>query len=380
MLGGLAVAAGAPQSGHAVHPPMPGQEYTILCRLETPDKPIIVEAPLKLASPTVPATLEQIVQLPAPLAPIKLVQYLPSAKLKQDVLPDKSKKSPPAVQISVEGPTQSYQAWLAAGDPERNRLVSLIGTWRYMAVGDVRQRDDLFGQFQTELTRDPRIIVSRGEDGAHCELPLRIGESQTAGSLGCKIRVRSFFGHFAMDDKTRKPTNVSDKRLNPAALVEVEDGSTKEERWVFAKFPEFARDKAPSGRYQVVLDCPIDKLRESPDFAIVTTGNSRHDVWLRSRDKITSKPAETGSQFEIVGSQYRFRITRFVESGKLVEEYSPAESRDAVPAVRIESVDMSGSPVTVWLALGKNRVLLTVLGPMTVTFGDKLAGPQPQHP
>ncbi len=379
LLGGIAAAA-SPPSGHAVHPPMPGQEYSVQCRIETSDKPVAAEAPLKLASPTMATALDQAVELPAPLAPLKLKRYLPRAKLKQELLPDESRKSPPAIQIAVEGPKQSYQAWLIANDPERNRLVSLIGTWRYMVVDNPRQRDELFAQFEKELTREPTIIISRGKDGVRCELPLKIGEQQTAGDLGCKVRVRSFFGHFAMDDKSGKPVNASDKRLNPAALVEIEHDAGKEERWLFAKFPDFAKDKTSSNRYQVVLDCPIDKTRESPDFAIVTIGGSTHETWLRSKGKTTFRPAKPGARFEVPGSQYHFSMTQFVASGRLIEEYVAAETKDAQPALQFEAADASGSSVVAWLGLGKSRVISTTLGPMTVTFGNRQPATAPRHP
>ena len=377
--------------GHGGHPPMPNQKFYLQCRLESSGGPEQVEAAVDLTTPSAASELNQVVDLPPPLKPIRVMEYLPRAIVEQEVIasPLQSPLSGgtgggvchPAIQISIDGPTQSHQRWLLAGDTERNRLISFIGRWRYMAVADKKQRDDLFVQFKTESTRPPKLIVSRMDRSGAQEVPVKEGLSRSLDELGCRVTVRRFFPHFAMDNETGKPTNLSKKRLNPAVLVDITYQGIQEQRWAFAKFPKFSTGEARNVPIRVMLDCPVDDTSGTPNFALVTTAARDHEVWTRHEGKITARPLALDDAVAIVGSQYNFRVTRFVASGRLVERYRPvagarfesrtSESRTGVPALKIEITDDVGKRTPLWLELGRSRVISTPKGPLTLAFSPR---------
>ena len=361
------VASAAVPAGHGAHPPMPAQKFAFRCVVPTKGEPTIVEVALKLVSPTMPAEPAQTVELPAPLPPIVVSRYLPQAVLDQSIRPEEG--APPAVLLSIDGPTQHYQRWLLAGDPDRNRLTSFIASWRYMAVRDKAERDELFGLFERELTRDPQLIISRLDGRDRQVMPLAIGARQTVDALACRLRVRSFYHDYALDDKTRKPVNRSDKRFNPAILVGIEHDGRTEERWVFRKTPDFQADRADRLPYRVLLDCPLDRKRPTPDFALVTLGRAKHEVWLRHEGKRSAHPIALEERREVVGSQYTFHVQRFVPAGRLVERYLPSTGRGAVSALQVELTEKSGERVTRWLELGKPAVIPSPVGPLEISFG-----------
>jgi hypothetical protein len=372
-------AALAQSSGHGFHPPMPGQEYVLQCRVGEGSGASVVEAALKIPSLTTPCDLDQAVELPAPLAPIRVKRYLPQAVQEQKAMPDESPDARPAIRISVDGPTQAYQRWLLADDPERNRLLSLIATWRYMRAADTKQRDELFEQFKTELTRPPRLIVARPDGSGAREVTAEAGAMHTLDELGCNIRVESFFSDYAMDNKTKQPVNQSPKRLNPAALVEIEQEGKKERRWVFAKFPDFKAGKGEGLPYRITLDCPQEKENPTPDFALVTVGRSDNQAWIRHEGRTTSRPATPDERIEIAGAQYTFRVMQFEPAARLVEEYRPTEQKAAVTALQCEWVDGSGARVPVWLELNTPRVVPLAKGPVVLTFAPRQAAPAGGH-
>ncbi len=145
--------------GTGLHAPIPARSYYFQYRIEGTEKPLVVRVPIELASITTAAELDQVIELPAPLSPIRLTRYLPRAVVEQLVVPDESDRAKPAVLISIEGATRTVQRWLLADDPERNRLTSFIGLWRYMAVTDNSQRDELFRQFENEPQRNRTQIA-----------------------------------------------------------------------------------------------------------------------------------------------------------------------------------------------------------------------------
>jgi hypothetical protein len=365
-------------TGHGVHPPLPDQEFYLYCRVTDAGQARVIESELKIPSPTLPAELDQVVELPEPHPALRIVQYLPRAELEQRVEPQPDGR--PAIELSVEGPTQSYRLWLVAGDTEHNRLTSLIGTWRYMAAANGAERNELLKQFQDELTRPPTIVIMRADGGPVQTLPAEPGPERELEGLGCKVRVAEFYPDFSMDRATRKPSNQSDKRRNPAVLVELDQGGKKEERWVFAKFPDFQTQRA-EGRlpYRITLDCPIDTKRTTPDCLLITLGDTQ-EAWLRHAGRTKVHVLKVGETVDVPESQYTFAISQFVPAGRLIEEYHASEKKAAVAALRVVVQGTGEDPVSLWLEPSKERTANMEQGPLVVWFGPREAiTSQPTH-
>ena len=383
VLAGLLVrAAPAQMSGHRTHPPLPDQKYVFQCRLETGEQPQVVVAPLKLDSPATAANLEQTVELPAPHKPLRLGRFLPRAELEQRVEPLDEVEGRAAIELLVEGPTQTHRLWLVANDPDRNRLVSLIGTWRYMAVADEAKRDELLEQFRTELTRPPSLRVSRPDGSALRELAGKVGEAYELSELACTLRVLRFYPNFALDRDSNEPVNRSEQRLNPAVLVRLESDDRQEERWIFAKFPDFKAQPGESLPLRVTLDCPVASKAGTPDFVIVTIEGRKHEVWARRDGEITSRTLLQEERVDVGGSQYTFQLAKFTPRGRLIEVYRPSDQKSAVPALEVELAGSVAAERSLWLELGARRVVVLPSGRMVLWFGpaepDAKGGHGPQ--
>ncbi len=381
MLAFSAPSVGAMPPGHGGgHPPMPEQKFLLQCRLDGGPAPFNTETEIKLPSAAEAASLTQEVGLPEGLGTLRLKEYLPRAALTQQVEHADDPKAAPAMQITISGPKQSLDRWLVSGAPERNRLTSFIGTWRYMAVENKSQRDELLRQFKTELTRDPMIIVSQLKgDGATGQLAAKAGTSKQLKALACRVRVKKFFSHYALDDSKKEPVNVSEKRANPAALVEIEHDGRREERWVFSRFPSFGTGQADALPFRVVLDCAAESKGTTPDFVLVTVDRKTHEVWWRHLGKQSFKKLSEGEKAPVPGSQYTFHIKAFEPTARLVETYVASKGRDAGPAFQVVFRPPGKSPMIVWLQLGKQRAVPTAKGNMFVAFGLRPAGPSGGH-
>ncbi len=372
-------AGGATPPGHGWHPPMPDQEYVLRCEFGRGDAATVVDEPIRLAAPSQPARLDQVVTLPAPWGRVHLVEYLPRARLDQVVKAAEGAQARPAVRVAIEGPTQSFQRWLLADDPARNRLSSFIASWRYMAAAGKSERDELFRQFSTELTRDPVLVVSRPDGRDQVSVPARAGTERRLEKLGCRVRVKQFYPHYGLDDRTKKPVNRSDRRLNPAVLVEIEVAGRKEQRWVFSRFPDFQSAQSGVLPIRLALDCPLARQRTSPEFAILTIGNSHHEIWTRHAGKHTRRTVRLGDAVRIEGSQYRFRLDEFRPAARLVEAYRPTEGNNAVVAIKIEVLSPSDPPRQLWLESGRPHTIATPRGPLMIGFGPRSTGATTRH-
>ncbi len=367
------------QVGLGHHPPIAQQRYVLEVTFLDAASPKVVRVPIELADSTAPTTLDQTVALPAPLTPIHVREFLPKAKLHQDVKPEDAPGARPATLVSIEGPTQSTSRWLLADDPQRNRLTSLIGTWRFMTVDDKDHRDRLFYDFETEYIRSPTLHVAASDGSSAGSFVAEPGTIHELAELSGRVRVREFYPHYAISDKTNKPTNLSVKRVNPAILVELETDGIREERWVFAQFPDYATTAPRQIPWKVTLDCPAEGKAPRPDVAVVFTKPATWEVWIRHAGRTKAYAASADKFFDLPSSQYRFRLEHLIPSGRLVESYRPVDGSSGVQAIRVESVDDKDQPVVVWLTPNKPHVLATRSGPMTLQLVTELA-PGGGHP
>lgn len=356
--------------GHGFHVPMPDQQLVLQCRVEGGDAPG-VEHVLRPRTLMAAAELSEELRVPPLAQPLRLVQYLPQAERVQQVLPAESGAGPPAVRVQITGRTQSFERWLIADNPERNRLSSLIATWRYMSVADAGQRDVLLQQFREELTRPPQVLIAGAGDAPPMALTARAGESCVWGTDGTRVAVRAFMPHFGLDTETKEPVNQSDKRVNPAVLVEITRNDRTEAHWLFAKFPEFETHGGAATPLRMRLDCPIELTRPAPDVVLVTIDRNRHEAWVRHEGKVTDRALGLNEPIEVPGSNYVFAIVECVPAGRLVETFRATEARSAVTALRVDVAGADGAYAPVWLELGKPRQVETAAGPLVLTFAAR---------
>ncbi len=337
-------------------------------------------SPIQLLLQSRDADLDQTIDQPGGLPPIRLVRYLPRARLDQQVVPVQDPTAGVALQISIEGPNLSYARWLIASDPARNRMTSYIAIWRYMSVIDQRQREELFNQFKVELTRPPKVLISRIGRDAVRELAASEGAVKTFEDLGCTVRVLKYWPHYSRDKEKNTTYSASDKRSNPAVEVEIQWRDNTDRRLLFARFPEYNVKQTDAMPFRVILDCPPDTPNPLPDFALVTVGKTGHEVWTRYHDQITSRSVLPDDKVDIPDSPYTFHIARFVPQAELVESYHPVgQDEDGVAALQIETMDVLGTPSTLWLRHGQAQTIETAKGPLELIFGRPRAGSAVMH-
>jgi hypothetical protein len=361
------------------HPEVSREKLYFECKLEVKGKEHKVEVPINLLSPQLPGKPDQEVKLPVGFPSVHLVHYLPWAKLKQSLVEDRGPGAGPAVILDIRGPKLSFQRALVARDPARNQLTSLIGHWKYLSAADPKDRDRLFKEYENELTRDPRLIVGRLDKRAATQIPVEAGKTHELKELGCTIRIKEFHSTYTAGQKTPPaPSSKPMKRFNPAVRLEIEWDGNKEEWLVFSRFPEFNRTGSKKAPYTVRLDCPHEQRQRVPHFAVVTVGETRHEVWTRVDGKTASRPLGPTDRVGIPGSKYTFGIAAFSPAARVQEDYELTKEKRASTVLKIRTTDLEGEPTTVWLRYARPRTVVTKVGPIHLLFGKRV--PKTQQP
>ena len=419
--------AAAQTPGHRFHPPMPDQHYQLSCWLEEGGQTNQIDTPLRLESPSVSSGLSQTVELPAPWPALTIVRYVPRASLTQSVLREDGRDGVLAVKLTIEGPKQSYDRWLVAGDPQRNRLSSLIGTWRFMAVATSSERDELYRQFAEELVRPPVLRVTRRDDipirdrlpftprsgvkgqgadpregdrgnkeereqgtkgrrtwipaasgmtlpngdaqqhGRSWIVPALEGHREALEEVDCDISVERFFPHYGLDPSTGQDVNQSERRTNPAAFIKLTCADHSWEGWVFAQFPEFRASALNEAPCRIELDCPVVRERMTPDHVLVHVTGGRLDLFLRQNEIVSATTVALGDPVKVAGSNYAFVVREVVENGRLEERYEES-SAGGVTVIEVRTKGAGGATASQWLELGRPVIVETSAGPMRIAL------------
>ncbi len=364
------------QPPHVAHRPAPPIQYVLRVQAAGDTGSLTREHVLDLSPSMEPVVLDATVEMPAPWPSPRITRYLSQAVLNQLVVPAEDGKGGPALLLAIEGPKQSYERWLLADDATRNRLVSLIGFWRYMAVADAAQRDELFRQFKSEGGEQPLLTVRRAD--LRADVPLKIGDAQEVAAPKCTVKIVEFFPHLVLDPTSRRPVNMSNEPVNPAVRVELKAEGEKDERWVFARHPEMNTGGKTLPQFALSFSYPSQRRATTPDFVLVSVAGAPPELFQRVGDTIETPRPAPDQKITIPESNYTFRIARFIPHARLHEEYEMSLAADARPALRLEIP--GAQPTPVWIELGKKRVITTAGGALTVEFNRIDAAARGGHP
>ncbi len=366
--------------GHNALPPT--KTYYLRCASESSPDPVEIEFPLIRSTPAPSVELNQTLSLPPGWPTMRVVRYLPRAVVEQSVVANDSEDARAALLLTIEGRSQKIDRWLVADDPAHNRLNSYIALWRYMAVPDRASRDELFDQFTHELTRDPQLLIRKLRGDSRHAIPFRAGETYEVDDPACKVTVREFFPHFALDSATKKPINQSLEFVNPAVSLSVEKDGRTVDVWVFSKHPDRGARAAKDLGLDLRLDCAERAPSDEPDIVIVTVGGKDHEAWVRVNGEVTPNVLKLGEDVPIGCTRYAFRAAEFQPKARLVEGYKPDSGPESAPALCVEIEQGSGSKTQAWLKLDKPARLADAQGDrtLTLTFSSQPLAAQGAHP
>ena len=71
------------------------------------------------------------------------------------------------------------------------------------------------------------------------EYDVAVPASNSGTALVCRLTIKRYVSDFMIDGETKEVKSRSDRPNNPAILVALSTGGQTEERWLFARFPDF---------------------------------------------------------------------------------------------------------------------------------------------
>ncbi|NQT02397.1 MAG: hypothetical protein HQ580_10255 [Planctomycetes bacterium] len=286
--------------------------------------------PVKVANENKATTLDNVLPMMGSPIKIRLMQYLPNLKWETSIAEDPQGGA--VVQIKAKGENLNQDIWLSSADPAKQSISSQVGGIKIVKLHSSQGIEKIM----RELTSSKSIgIVSvwGNDTNKPLEYVANAGDTITLPTSNYKLKILEYVPHYSVDTTTRKVTNLSNKPVNPAIKINLDNGNDNYEQWLWSKFPSSPHMKK---------DLPLRV--QFTDFDIGTTpGNyilvavQGSEPWLfYSKDgKKHAEKAKLKHEYPFAQKAYTFSLEDFSNSANIKNEWKKGSEELLSPAITV---------------------------------------------
>jgi hypothetical protein len=190
--------------------------------------------PVKVTDESKATKLDQILPMMRLPIKIRLMQYLPDLKWETSLVEDS--KAGAVVQIKVKGLNLNQDIWLSSSDPAKQSILSQVGGMKIVKLQSSNEIEKIMQELKTRKSIGI-ISVWHKDSNKPLEYVVNTGQTINLPLSNYKLEILEYLPHFTVDTTTKKVTTLSDKPVNPAIKINLNDGSNKYEQWLWSKFP-----------------------------------------------------------------------------------------------------------------------------------------------
>jgi hypothetical protein len=191
--------------------------------------------PLKVSDEDKSEDLDSVLPVMGTPIKIRLVRYLPD--LKWETTAVKHPRGGTIAKVKVEGEKLEQEIWLNSEDPSRQSISASIGSVGVRKLHDPNAVEKLLREV-IEPNAVGILSVWPGDSNSQpTEHAIRLGKTLSVQNSKYKLSILEYVPNYSIDTKTKKVVSLSDKPVNPAIKVRVDDGKSTNEQWLWSKFP-----------------------------------------------------------------------------------------------------------------------------------------------
>lgn len=318
--------------------------------------------PLIVSDESKPQKLEEVFSVLNSPIKIRLEQYVPD--LTWETVPLVHPGGSIVAQLAVKGKDLQQSIWLSPGDPSRQSVSSRIGS---VAIRRLYNPDT--AEAQVRKLTDPRavgILSVWSKDGdrpfewvAKVKQTVRIPESKYT------ITVAEYFPHYSMDTDTKKVFSQSNKPVNPAVKVILNDGRKTSEQWLWAKFLSSPHEQEKLPLRMRFTDFNLDET--NGHYLLVVASRTR--VWVLKSEKGRKRleKAELGQSFPFADKDYSFSVEKILDEAIIKTQWKNSSERLLRPAI-VATIEQDGTDQQAVLELNKPFHLRTKSGVLVLLY------------
>ncbi len=303
--------------------------------------------------------------LPMMRSPIKirLMQYLPDLKWDTSLV-ENPKAAGAVVQIKAKGPNLNQDIWLSSADPAKQSILSPIGGMKIVKLQSSKRIEKII----RELTSRKSIgIVSIWDNDPDKTLEYVVNTGQTINLpiRNYKLKILEYVPHFTVDTTTKKVTTQSNKPVNPAIKINLEDGKNNHEQWLWSKFPSSPHMKNTLPLRIQFTD--YDIANTPGNYILISEEGS--EPWLfYLKDGIKhAEIAKLKYEYTFGQKEYTFSIEQFSNSANIKNTWRKGSEELIAPAI-IANIEENKTSKQVVLEFDKPKHHRSASGTMVLLY------------
>jgi hypothetical protein len=284
--------------------------------------------PVKVANENKITTLNNVLPLMGSPIKIRLMQYLPDLKWETSIVEDP--KGGAVVQIKAKGENLNQDIWLSSADPAKQSISSQVGGIKIVKLHSSKEIEKIM----RELTSSKSIgIVSVWDNDINkpLEYVANKGDTITLPTGDYKLKILEYIPHYSIDTTTKKITNMSNKPVNPAIKINIDNGKDNYEQWLWSKFPSSPHMKKDLPLRIQFTDFDIGKTPGNYVF-VVAEGSEPWLFYFKDGKKYAEK-AKLKNEYPFAQQTYTFSIEQFSNSANIKKEWKKGTEELISPAI-----------------------------------------------
>ena len=323
--------------------------------------------PVKVANENKATTLDNVLPMMGSPIKIRLMQYLPDLKWETSIVEDP--KGGAVVQIKAKGKNFNQDIWLNSADPAKQSISSQVGGIKIVKL----HSSEGIEKIMRELTSSKSIgIVSvRGNNtNKPLEYVAKTGETITLPTSDYKLKILEYVPHYSIDTKTKKITNMSNKPVNPAIKMNIDNGNDNYEQWLWSKFPSSPHMKKDLPLRIQFTDFDIGTT--SGNYVFVVAQDSEPWLFYNKDGKKHAEKAKLKYEYPFAQKTYTFSIEDFSNSANIKNEWKKGSEELLAPAI-IASIEENKTRKQLVLELNKPNHHNSASGTMVFLYRRQVA-------
>jgi len=145
--------------------------------------------------------------------------------------------------------------------------------------------------------------------------------------------------HYSVDTKTKKVVNQSEKPINPAVKLAIDDGERTFERWLWAKFPSSLHKETKLSLPMRFTDFDLGGTKGK--YILVAAGENKQWLLLSNNRRKRAEEVVLGRFYPFADKEYSFVIEKIMDEAIIKTEWRNNSERLLRPAI-IATIEQNG--------------------------------------
>lgn len=293
---------------------------------------------------------------------IRLEEYVPD--LKWDTTAAEHRGGGIVAKLIIKGKNLEQAILLSSDQPGRQSISSSIGGVAIRRLYDPNIAESLV----RELTH-PRAVgilsVWPEDSNRPSEYVVKTKETITIPRTEYKLTVIEYIPNYSIDTKTKKVVNRSEKPINPAVKVAIDDGQRTFEQWLWAKFPSSPHKETKLPLRMRFTD--FDLSGEKGKHVLVAASGTKSWLLLSDNRKKRAVKAVLGRSYPFADQEYSFSIEKIMDEAIIKTEWKNNSESLIHPAI-IATIEQNGTDQQTVLELNKPFHYKTKFGMLVLLY------------